>query len=68
MEDKLERMAAKFFMPLLSTAPLQYVPKIQFTQATMDCLINIKTKNALHNEAVILNYIGGDPNSHGVSN
>ena len=27
-----------------------------------------KTKNVLHNEAVILNDIGGDPISHGLSN
>ena len=55
-------------LPFLPRAPLQYVPKILFTQATIDCLINNKTKNALHNEAVILNYIGGDPISHGLSN
>ena len=41
--------------PFLSTAPLQYVPKILFTQATIDCIINNKSKNALHNKAVILN-------------
>ena len=61
-------LPAKFLSPFLFTAPLQYVPKIQFTQATIDCLINNKTMNALHNEAVILNYIGGDPISHGLSN
>ena len=58
----------KILSPLLSTAPLQYVPKIRFTQATIDCLINNKTKNALHNKSVILNYIGGDPLSHSLSN
>ena len=30
----------------LCTAPSQYVTKIQFTQATVDCLSNDKTKNA----------------------
>ena len=39
-----------------------------FTQNTIDCLTNNKTKNALHNEAVILNNIGDDPISHGLSN
>ena len=34
---------AKILSPFLTTAPLQYVPKILFTQATTD-----KTKNALH--------------------
>ena len=28
-----------------------------FTQATIDCLVNNKTKNALYNETVILNYV-----------
>ena len=54
--------------PFLSTAPLQYVPKLRFTQATIDFLIKNKTKNALHNKAVILSYISGDPFSHGLSN
>ena len=58
----------KFYRPFLCTAPLQYIPKILFTQATIDCVINNKTKNALHNEAVILNYISGEPMSHGLSN
>ena len=58
----------KCYRPFLSTAPLQYVTKIQFTPATIDCLNNNKTKNALHNEKVILNYIGGDPIIHGLSN
>ena len=48
---------AKILSPFLSTAPLQCVPKILFTQATIDCLTNNKTKDALHNEAVILNTI-----------
>ena len=59
---------ARMSLPFLSTALLQYVPKIQFTPATIDCLINNKTKNALNNMTVILNYIGGDPISHGLSN
>ena len=58
----------KILSPFLSTAPLQYVPKIRFTQATTDSLINNKTKNGLHNEAVILNYISGGPKSHSLSN
>ena len=48
---------AKILSHFLCTAPLQYVPKIQFTQVTIDCLPNNKTKNALHNETVILNYV-----------
>ena len=63
-----EIITGKIVSPFLSTAPLQYVPKILFTQATIDCLIYNKTKNALHNETVILNYIGGDPISQGLSN
>ena len=47
---------AKFLAPFLPTAPLQYVPKMLFIQATIDCLSTNKTKNALHNETVILNY------------
>ena len=60
-------LPAKILSPFLPTAPLQYVLKIQFTQATIDCLTKDKTKNALHNEAVILKYIGGDPISHSLS-
>ena len=56
------------FIPFLCTAPLQYVPKIVFTQAAIDCLTTNKTKNALHSEMIILNYIGGDPISHSLSN
>ena len=52
----------------LSTVPLQYVPKIQFTQATIDCLTTNKTKNVLLNETVILNYIGAVPISSSLSN
>ena len=54
--------------PFLGTAPLQYVPKILFTQTTINCLTTNKTKNYLHNETVILNYNGGDPISHSLSN
>ena len=50
-------MSAKISSPFLSTAPLWYIPKILFTQATIDRLATNKTKNALHNETVILNYI-----------
>ena len=44
------RFPPKFYRPfcpqhLYST----YVPKIRFTQATIDCVINNKSKNALHN-------------------
>ena len=39
-----------------------------FTQAMIHCLTTDETKNALHNEMVILNYIGGNPISHGLSN
>ena len=55
---------AKILSLFLPTAPLQYVPKIRFTQATTDCLATNKTKNALHSKKVILNYFGGDPISH----
>ena len=54
--------------PFLPTAPLQYVPQIQFTQATIDCLTKNKTKNVFVNETVILSYICGDPISHGLRN
>ena len=53
---------AQILSPFLPTAPLQYVPKIQFTQATIDCLATNEIKNALHNETFILKlYCGGDP-------
>ena len=39
-----------------------------YSGATIDCLTADKTKKALHNEAVILNYIGGEPINHGLSN
>ena len=47
---------AKILSPFLCTAHLLYIPKIQFTQATIDCLNNNKTKNVLLSETVILNY------------
>ena len=59
---------AKILSFILSTAPLQYVPKIQFTPATIDRLTNDKTKNALHKETVILNYIAYDPISNDLRN
>ena len=34
---------AKTLSPFLSTEPLQYFPKILFTQATTDCLTTNKT-------------------------
>ena len=38
---------AEILLPFLCTAPLQYVPQILFTQATIDCFANDKTKNVL---------------------
>ena len=64
----LRAAPAQILSPFLPTAPLRYVPKIRFTQATIDCLTKNKTKNALHNETVILNYIGEDPISHSLIN
>ena len=58
----------KILSLFLFTTPLQYVPKILFTPATIDCLTANKTKNALHKETVILSYIGVDPINHGLSN
>ena len=58
----------KFCRPFLPTVPLQYGPKMLFTQATIVCLTIYKTKNALHKETVILNYNGGDPISCSLSN
>ena len=52
-----DTIPAKILSPFLCTAPLQYVPKIPFTQATIDCLAANKTKNVLHKETVILNYV-----------
>ena len=48
---------AKILSPFLCTAPCQYVPKILFTQATIDCLTDNKSKNTLHKETVILNCV-----------
>ena len=62
-------LPAKILSPFLSTAPIHDAPKMLITQATIDCLINNKTKNALQNEALlILNYIGGEPIRHSLSN
>ena len=36
--------------------------------AIIDCLANNKTKNALNDEMLTLNYIGGDPISRSLSN
>ena len=58
----------KILSPFSCTAPLQYVSKIRFTQAIIDCLTNNKTKNIHNDETVILNYIGGDPISRNLSN
>ena len=58
----------KFYYPFCVQHLYSTFPKYYFTPATIDCLTANKTKNALHNEAVILNYIGGDPISHGLSN
>ena len=59
---------AKMLSPFLSTAPLQYVPKIRFTQATIDCLTTNETKNVFHKKTVILNCIDVDPISNSLSN
>ena len=59
---------AKMLSPFLATAPLQYVPEIQSTQAIIDCLKTNKTKNGFNSEAIILNYIDGDPISDSLSN
>ena len=61
-------MPGNILSPFSCTAPFQYVPKILFTKATLDCLTNNKTENARHNETVILNNIDGDPISHSLSN
>ena len=57
LERLLLLLPAKILSPFLCTKPLQYVLKILFTQATIDCLTNNKTKNALHKETVILKTI-----------
>ena len=49
----LVRIPAKIVSPFLPTAPLQWVLKIRFTQATIDCLTTNKTTNALCKETVI---------------
>ena len=54
---KLFSVIPPIFFALFGTAPSQYVPKMLFTQTTIDCLTTNKTKNALHIETVILNYI-----------
>ena len=64
---QISHVPAKILLPFLCTAPLQYVPKMLFTRPTIDYLVSNKTKNPFHNEAVILNYIGGDPISRTVA-
>ena len=52
---------------LLCTAPSQYVHKAvhsTFTQPTIDCLTTNNNRNGLHNEMVILNYIGDELINH----
>ena len=66
--EPLSNLPDKLLSPFLCTAPLPYVPQILFTPATIDCLINNKTKIALQIETVILNYICGGLMSHGLSN
>ena len=68
--NDIERLnvPAKILFPSLCTAPLQYVPKILFIPATIDCLTTNKIKKAHHNETVILNYIDGEPISRSLSN
>ena len=56
-----------FFKVAIRNVP-GHVPKTLFTLATIDSLNNNKTKNAPHNETVILNYFGGDLISHCLSN
>ena len=63
-----KRFPPKFYRPfraqhLYSTFPIYYLLRL-----TTDCLITDKTKNALHNETVILNDIGGVPISHSLGN
>ena len=54
--------------PFSCTAPLQYVPKILFAPATIDCFTINKTENALHSETVMLSYIGRNPITRSLSN
>ena len=58
----------KILLPFLPPAPLQYISKMQFTQATVDCLTKNKTKNGLYKETAISNHIGGDPIGYSLSN
>ena len=52
----VHKVIRRNLMPFLCITTLQYVPKILFTQATIDCLTNNKTKNAdRQNETAILN-------------
>ena len=44
---------AKILSSFLCTAPLQYIPKILFIQATIGCVTTNETKNALYNETAI---------------
>ena len=62
--SRVQCLPANIVSPFLPAAPLQYVPRIRFTQATIDCLATDKTTNALHNETVILNCIGAVSYTH----
>ena len=68
VNQSVGELPSKIVSPFLCTAPLRYVPKILLTQDTFDCLPTDKTKNAHGDKTVILNYIGGDPISHSLSN
>ena len=56
-----KKLPAKILSPFFPTARLPYVPKKYYFTTNY-------SKNSLHKETVILNYIGGDPMSYSMSN
>ena len=58
----------RFYRPFRAQHLYSTFPKYDLLRATIDCVTVNKTKNALRNETVILNYIDGEPISHSLSN
>ena len=54
LHDAGDNEYAKILSSILYTAPIQYVPKILFTQATIDCPANNNSKNILDNKSTVL--------------
>ena len=57
LSKNITRMTRQNFTALLCTAPLPYITKMIFTQATIDSLTNNKTKNAHHETQSVIAWV-----------